>query len=746
MKIWKAAVIIFHKDAKDLYRPEWISHCLSSIYVQTYQNFDIFEVNYGNESYSLTSTKFFYHRPLPDHTYAMNYLVTKVFKKGYEVVFNVNLDDFYHPQRFERQLVYIDHGYDIASSYFYYINENDNIINQFGDHTLFQKEINGIASQEDIKYQLNRNNNIINNSGYCLTRKVWESYDTHGNLLRYRNNKPFEDLTLWKQVLTNNDLKIAILPEYLIFYRIHPTQICNRELSNRDYFKEPLIKRIGILLVATGKYKDFLPRTLQEIRKYFVPQYPKIFFLFIDSQEGIPDLSSYSHYITLIDRRGFPGDTLYRYNYFLLRQNDLIQMTDIVYYFDVDMGIPGIVDEQVFPTPQTPLIGTRHPGFHMKFSYTHPTGGSIDIKPESSAYVQPEKRINNYIAGGFNGGITYFFLEMSKKIKKNIEIDDNNEVIPRWHDESHLNWYYYHHPHLFKILPPDYCYPENCELGIPTIPRIVALSKDHQFYRQSEKYIGIKFMGGLGNLLFQVATTLAMGWDINLVPVFNLLTSEGRKKTYRGNIFSKIMRINYEKINFTEVPEKGFSYQSLDLLPEKNILLCGYFQSWKHFHHRREEILKKLNLEYKSVNKRYQEIINEHNKETISIHIRRTDYLKIPDFHNILPPEYYAKALEKFPPESTFVIFSDDLDYCRGLEIFQKLSHVYFVSGLQDYEDFILMSKCQNHIIANSSFSWWSAYIGGGRIIYPRRWFGNLGPKVVWEDLVFPEWEGIEIE
>lgn len=746
MAIWRVAVIIFHKNIRNLYRPEWITQCLSSIYSQTYQGFDIFEVNYGNESYALTSTKYFYQKDFPDHTYAMNYLITKVFKKGYEVVFNVNLDDFYHPQRFERQLVYIDHGYDIASSYFCYINEKDEITDHIGDRILFQQEIKSIASQEDIREQFNRNNNVINNSGYCMTRRVWESYDSRGNLLRYRNIKPFEDLMLWKQVLTNNNLKIAILPEYLIFYRRHPTQICSTELSHCDYFRELFNKRVGILLVATGPYKSFLPRIVEEINRHFLPLHPKIFFFFLDTQEGLTPLHSYSHIITLIDRRGFPGDTLYRYNYFLHRQEDLIQMTDVVYYFDVDMGIPGIIDEEILPTPQTPLVGTRHPGFYMKCPFADSTGGSREIHPESSAYVSPEKRIPNYIAGGFNGGITHFFLEMSKEIKKNIRIDDNNEAIARWHDESHLNWYYYHHPHLFKILPPDYCFPEKSELGIPIIPRIVALSKDHDFYRHNEHYIGIKFMGGLGNLLFQVATTLAIGWDKNYLPVFNLLMSEGRKKTYRGNILSKIMRLDYGKITFTEIRENGFPYQSLELPPEKNILLYGYFQSWKYFHHRRGEILGKLNLESKVVNKKYQEIITKHNKETISVHIRRTDYLKIPEFHNTLTLEYYRKAIEKFSPEATFVLFSDDINYCRSQETFQKLSHVYFVEGLEDYEDFILMSKCQNHIIANSSFSWWASYIGGGRIIYPQQWFGNLGPKVAWEDLVFPEWEGIKIE
>ena len=123
-----------------------------------------------------------------------------------------------------------------------------------------------------------------------------------------------------------------------------------------------------------------------------------------------------------IYKKGFPNDTLYRYNYFLLVKEHLLNNTEYMFYFDVDMDIIDYIFEDILPNYDTPLLGTRHPGFIMPHPFPEKCG-SPDNNPECTAYIPEDKRINNYIAGGFNGGITKFFIEMCETISKNIKID-----------------------------------------------------------------------------------------------------------------------------------------------------------------------------------------------------------------------------------------------------------------------------------------------------------------------------------
>lgn len=746
----KACVVFFHKNIKKIYQKEWIEKCINSVLFQDYKDFDIFEVNYGNENDSILQDKildgkrhFFYMKNYPDHTYAMNFIIDTAFSSGYDIVFNTNLDDFYSLDRFSKSVEKVKQGYDLVSSYWYYINPKDESFLSFDENNLFLNlDEYGIPTQESIKDRLiNYNQNVINHSGICMTRKFWNSYDHNLNRLIYTEQKPFEDLILWQKAVLGGMVKLFIIPDRLIYYRIHSSQICNNSrIENPPVYPGIIKKRIGILMVATGKYKLFLDKTLQQIQKNFLPGYQHHYFLFIDSE--IPLTIKDNLTITIINRRGFPGDTLYRYHYFLTQRDNLIQKTDVIYYFDVDMGIWEEIGSGILPTPKTPLVGVKHPGFYTESSFQNPWG-SPETNPLSKAFIPKNKLQNVYIAGGFNGGYTRDFIKMSEEIKQDIDIDDSKEIIAVWHDESHLNRYFSFNPTLFKILMPEYCYPEGKNIGFK--PKIVALNKDHSFYRMSEKYITIDLMGGLGNLLFQYSTTLATGIKNNLVPVFNIIHPYN-KKSYRNSILSNIFRLELKNIKFKKYIEKRFCYDSIEISSnDENIELNGYFQSWKYFHEFKPQIKKSLNLESSRINNLYDIIIKLFNSNTVAVHVRRGDYLTLAEYHTNLSENYYSKALSYFPEDYTFCIFSDDINWCKNTKCFRELKHVYFVEGNKEEEDFILMSKCQNFIIANSSFSWWSAYLSESlNVIYPNKWFSFFGPHFVKEDYVLPGWRGLD--
>lgn len=125
-----------------------------------------------------------------------------------------------------------------------------------------------------------------------------------------------------------------------------------------------------------------------------------------------------------------------------------------------------------------------------------------------------------------------------------------------------------------------------------------------------------------------------------------------------------------------------------------------------------------------------------------AVHVRRGDYVRLADHHPPATEDYYRRALEMLG-ETNVVVFSDDVEWCR--EHLAWARPAAFVEGNSDYEDLFLMTRCRYHVIANSSFSWWGAFLSDNREpIYPVRWFGpshaQLDPS-----LMFPDrWIGID--
>lgn len=240
--------------------------------------------------------------------------------------------------------------------------------------------------------------------------------------------------------------------------------------------------RVGILLVATGPYIQWFQQLYQDLQERFLPGYEKKVFLFTDQEGGTypPGVTVYR-----IERKGFPGDTLYRYHYFLLAEKDLKEQTDVLFYLDVDMRVVSEVGPEVLPDEEDLYVGVSHPGFWQGRTPGFPLG-TPETRPESTACITPDEMRPCYWAGGFQGGRTKEFLEMAKVIRRNINKDDSRGLVAVWHDESHLNRYFTNLRAFVKTLTPDYCYPESWDLGHGLIKKIVALDKDHAKVRSRE--------------------------------------------------------------------------------------------------------------------------------------------------------------------------------------------------------------------------------------------------------------------
>lgn len=252
--------------------------------------------------------------------------------------------------------------------------------------------------------------------------------------------------------------------------------------------------------------------------------------------------------------------------------------------------------------------------------------------------------------------------------------------------------------------------------------------------------------GGLGNQLFQVAATYAYALDNDFEAIFPRQCDQRctRKESYEKTILKNIKREDYSNFeNCIFYREVGFEYNKIPNA-KVNIFIDGYFQSFKYFHNYREKI-KNLFID--------QEIKLESNNlekvqlEKVSVHVRRGDYLNFPDIHPVLDISYYEKTIKELGEDKIYYIFSDDINWCKEQQVFQNLKEKVFVSNLKDYECLYMMIECDYHVIANSSFSWWGAYLSNSKCVYvpnPSVWFGIKGPKVNGEDLYLPNWKIIE--
>ena len=232
-------------------------------------------------------------------------------------------------------------------------------------------------------------------------------------------------------------------------------------------------------------------------------------------------------------------------------------------------------------------------------------------------------------------------------------------------------------------------------------------------------------MGGLGNLLFPLATAYSLSKKNNLnLKLF--YHHQGYLHTppseYRKNIFSEFEEIN-SIYGYQLLQERVFEYRQLEVPKDKNIFLYGYFQSEKNFIDCREDLLQKFSPSEEKINALsilYPEILEE---KTVSLHIRRGSYLKLQDNHPSLNNDYYMSALKEFANHKVF-IFSDDIQYCKSQ--FQGNNYI-FAENSFDLDDLYLMSLCKNNIIANSTFSWWGAWLNRNenkKVYAPKKWFG----------------------
>jgi hypothetical protein len=243
------------------------------------------------------------------------------------------------------------------------------------------------------------------------------------------------------------------------------------------------------------------------------------------------------------------------------------------------------------------------------------------------------------------------------------------------------------------------------------------------------KFIQVKFGGGLGNQLFQYATARALMKKGDVL----LLNSNGYSKDYlqrkfsllnfniRGSVLeaplirklftprTKLNRLADRLGLFSFINEQSFFIHH-DLIHQCKTFttILGYWQSETYFYSIREQLLKELEPISVPMLPNFTQ-----RKDTVAVHVRRTDYLE-DERYGFLGEAYYTNAInlvKKKVADPVFIFFSDDVQWCKETFKQESIQYCEDPNWKEDYLQLYLMSKCSHQIIANSSFSWWGAWL-----------------------------------
>ena len=269
--------------------------------------------------------------------------------------------------------------------------------------------------------------------------------------------------------------------------------------------------------------------------------------------------------------------------------------------------------------------------------------------------------------------------------------------------------------------------------------------------RHEKKRIHARLQGGLGNQLFiwaagfslaeRVGGTLSL--DDGLIPKLNRNRRLDRRKFELDYFNIRRSRLPLSsRRSMGEFFEEGFDYDSRFAAIDSSVVLHGYFQSWRYMEGQQQRI-----REFLIANARYSKSLDSVRKELgndpwVGVHVRRGDYLRV-GVLNIVGREYYAKAIPAAREQSgaeRFVVFSDDIGLAR--EIVPGASHYIGAGNLQSPSDtLMLLAKSNAFVGANSSFSWWAAFLNQNSNafrVFPKQWFSDR--SISCPDLLAEDW------
>jgi hypothetical protein len=289
------------------------------------------------------------------------------------------------------------------------------------------------------------------------------------------------------------------------------------------------------------------------------------------------------------------------------------------------------------------------------------------------------------------------------------------------------------------------------------------------------QFISCTIIGGLGNQLFQIFATISYSIRHNITVIFPYTFQLDHKRyTYWDSFLTNLSTFttlndewnisNNHISNLSTFKENNFHYNEIPKV-DFSFKLLGYFQSYKYFVNEQENIYRliKLREQQTHIFNEFSHIFNQIEKTTlISLHFRIGDYITLQENHPIMNLNYYRKSIDYIlsflssTNKIKILYFCERVDNEKVVKNIEVLQHTYKEENIEfvkvnddipDWKQLLIMSICNHNIIANSTFSWWGAYlnINVDKIIcYPSVWFGiNLKHHIV-SDLFPDTWKKID--
>lgn len=372
----------------------------------------------------------------------------------------------------------------------------------------------------------------------------------------------------------------------------------------------------------------------------------------------------------------------------------------------------------------------------------HSKGGSLMIRPSLYAEV-----------GGFDSDLfsdyapedSFFWWKVEAVLNSRNEkiICANNppiNIFHLWHEtsrndpvkENEFIHYMENLETLYKSLPL------NTKLKYTEFKRNKYSNKINESIIETPKYVAyttISKNDGIGNNLFKIANLISYSIDNNMLP--HILATDSVSE-----IFSNIIQDKNIPLACTTITEKDYNYTKLDNATKTNCLLDGKFHSSNYFCHNFQAFYDLLNLKnYKlQAATLYNNILSSFTNmgDTVSVCVTRMNYMNTQNINHILSINYYIKAMSFFDKNSMFIIFTDDIAWCRAQEFFRLFPNLYCVEMKGNVSNNVpeevilsLQSLCKHNIVANCTMSLWGAYLNQatGTTIIPYNWYAPDGPK-----------------
>lgn len=268
-----------------------------------------------------------------------------------------------------------------------------------------------------------------------------------------------------------------------------------------------------------------------------------------------------------------------------------------------------------------------------------------------------------------------------------------------------------------------------------------------------QQRVVVEMSGGIGNQLFQYAAALALSRRLRARLILDVSWYRRRQDPTRSRVFQLDKVMNLGEIERIERPtfaplrrtvrfldgskvltDNRISPSQLALVDDKtDLVMRGYWQSESYFSEVAELLRNSFNQVKSEAILGLAHFRTQLGPETLGLHVRRGDYESDPKtnfFHGLCDEFYFDRAVNLVCGKCAVdrvVIFSDDIEWCKKTLKFQ-LSHFFVDDAIQDIDQFVLLSQCKHHVISNSSFSWWAAWLGqskGQLVVYPQRWFSD---------------------